>query len=67
MNLSKLRGKIAEAGIKKTELAKAFNISIQALNKKLSGETKISIDDAIKFCDILKIENCKDRNDIFLR
>ena len=66
VNLPKLNGKIVESGIKKNYIAKKFNISIQALNKKLSGKTKISVDEALKFCDILHIDDFKEKNDIFL-
>ena len=66
MNLGKLNGKIVERGIKKSFIANSFGISIQALNKKLSGKTKITVDDAIKFCEVLSIDDCKERNEIFL-
>ena len=66
MNLGKLNGKIVESGISKKDIAKLFNVFVQALNKKLTGKTKISVGDAIKFCEILKIEDCKEKNDIFL-
>ncbi len=67
MNLGKLNGKIVEKGIKKKDIAAMFGISVQALNKKLSGKSKISVDDATKFCDILQIENNAEKNQIFLQ
>ncbi len=67
MNLRKLNGKIAEAEIKRKELADRFGISVQAMGKKLNGTTKITVDDALLFCDVLKIHNNNDKVDIFLR
>lgn len=65
MNLNKLAGKVAESGKRKKELAKAFGISVQALNKKLNGKTKISTDDAQKFCSVLEITDIKEKAEIF--
>ena len=67
MNLRKLNGKIAESGIKKKYIAKQFNISVQALSKKLNGTTKISTDDAVKFCEVLNITDATERDEIFLQ
>lgn len=66
MNMSKLKGKIAESGIKKKDLAEQFGLSVQAINKKLSGKTKISTDDAEKFCTLLHIDDLSERAEIFL-
>lgn len=67
MKLNKLNAKIAEKEIKKKTLADKFGISQQALGKKLSGKTKMTVNDAIKFCDILKINNDKEKVEIFLK
>lgn len=66
MQHSKLRGLIAERGIRQNALAKAFGISTQALNKKLNGTTKTTVDDAVKFCDILRITDNETKCEIFL-
>lgn len=66
MKYDKLRGVIAENGIKKSALASAFGMSVQALNKKLNGETKTTVDDAIKFCNILNITDNELKCEIFL-
>ena len=66
LNINKLNGKIAELGFKKKDLAMRFGISVQALNNKLRGKTKITTDDAVRFCEILNIDNYADRTDIFL-
>ena len=66
MQYAKLKGVIAEREIGKSALAKAFGISVQALNKKLNGTTKTTVDDAQKFCDILKITDNETKCEIFL-
>lgn len=66
LNLNKLNAKIVEAGIKKKAVAKYFGISVQALNKKLTGVTKITVDDACKFCEVLRIDNDTEKSEIFL-
>lgn len=66
MRLDKLNGVIAEKGISKTRLAKEFGITLQAMSKKLKGKTKITGEDAIKFCDILGITNAEQKCEIFL-
>ncbi len=67
MNLGKLNGRIAEKKIKKGILAKQFGISPQAMRKKLTGATKITVDDAIKFCEILDICEYEKKVEIFLQ
>ena len=67
MNLNKLAGKVAESGKSKKELAKAFGISVQAINKKLNGKTKITTDDAQIFCKTLNIDDYKEKAEIFLQ
>lgn len=67
MNLNKLNAKITESGKSKKNIAKEFDISVQALNKKLKGNTKITVDDALKFCDILPIVGCNEKCEIFLQ
>ena len=66
MQLGKLRGIIAEKNIKTRDLAKALNISTQAVGKKISGKTKITVDDAIVFCDVIGITDNHKKCEIFL-
>ncbi len=66
MNLRKLNAKFVETGVTKKNVAKEFGISVQALNKKLSGKTRISMDDAEKFCTALNIVDYKEKCEIFL-
>ena len=66
MNLNKLNAKIVEQGFSKKELAKHFNISVQAMSKKLKGTTRITADDAIEFCSLLNITDSEEKCKIFL-
>lgn len=67
MNLNKLNAKFVELGIDKREFAKEkLGVSVQSLNKKLNGSTKITVDDALLFCTELKITSAQEKVDIFL-
>lgn len=66
MNLPKLHGKIAEEGKKRKYLADAMGITVQALGKKLSGKSKITVSDAEKFCTLLNISSDREKCEIFL-
>lgn len=67
MDLKKLHGKIGESGIKKKEIAKRLGITPQALNNKLDGDSKFSVDEARKLCQILQIGLYKEQCEIFLQ
>ncbi len=66
MDLKKLHGKIGESGIKKKEIAKRLGITPQALNHKLDGNTKFSVDEAQKLCQILQIDCWREAYEMFL-
>lgn len=66
MNLNKLNAKIVENGLKKKDVANKLGISVQALNKKLNGTTKITTIDAILMCSIIGIKDNAEKVDIFL-
>lgn len=66
MNLNKLKGKIVEKGVKKADLAAELGYSVQALNKKLAGTTRISVDEVPIFCKVLGITEYQEKCDIFL-
>lgn len=67
MNLNKLNAKFVELGISKEDFAREeFGITLQALNKKLNGSTKITVDDALVFCRGLQITDDRDKCEIFL-
>lgn len=66
MNIPKLRAKIAERGIKYNDIAKQMNITPQALNRKMKGQIRFLLEDAIELCRILNIDDPIERNEIFL-
>ncbi len=66
VNLLKLKAKLVEKNKTKADFAKALGISVQAVNKKLNGKTKISTDDAAIICDFLQITNYAEKAEIFL-
>ena len=66
MNLAKLNGKIAETKTKKKKLAAYMGITPQALGRKLNGQTKMTVDDALKICECLPITSDTDKIEIFL-
>lgn len=57
MNLAKLRGALAEKGMTQRELAEKLNLSTKAVNEKLNGKVKITVDEAAAMSKILKLEN----------
>ena len=70
MNLAKLNGVITERSKAKNlnmkrVIADALGISPQAVGKKLSGETRITTDDAQIISDVLCLD-FRERVDIFL-
>lgn len=67
VNLDKLKGRMVEERISRSELANAMGITVQALNKKLSGKTKITFEDADIMVKTLKINDYHDKINIFLQ
>lgn len=70
MNLAKLNGVIVEKSKSestnmKKAIADALGISMQAVGKKLNGETRINTDDAQVIADVLRL-GYKERVEIFL-
>lgn len=59
---SRIKGKMAELGITQAQLAKELGLSLQSLNQKLNGKSDMTINEAEKVIEILKIKN---PNDIF--
>lgn len=65
MNSSKLKIKMLETNISIKDVADALNISMQALYKKINGETNITIEDVRKIKNILNL-NDEEVKEIFL-
>lgn len=57
MNLSKLRGALAEQRMTQRELASRLNLSVKSVNEKLNGKVQITVDEANQMTKILKLDN----------
>ena len=66
LNVNKLKGAIARAGHTQESLAKEMNMSVNALNAKVNGNSRITTDEVIKMCDVLSINNDSEKIEIFL-
>ncbi len=57
MNTNKLKGKLVEEGMTQEELSLELGISLQSLNAKLNGRAPLTIEEAKRITEILKIDN----------
>lgn len=66
MNMNKLRGIMAEQQCTQRLLAKGIGISENSLANKMNGKYSFNVDEAIKICDFLHIEDPGVKAAIFL-
>lgn len=66
LNVNKLKGAIASAGHTQESLAKAMDMSVNTLNAKVNGNTRITTDEVLKMCEVLSITEDSDKIEIFL-
>ncbi|MGL4483550.1 MAG: helix-turn-helix domain-containing protein [Anaerovoracaceae bacterium] len=59
MNVNKLKGKMAEAGINQNELADKMGLSRNSVSRKLTGSSEFTLSEAEKICIILDINEPK--------
>ena len=64
MNVRLLKIKMLENDMTQTTLAHKIGISPQSLSRKLCGKRDFRLDEVVKICDCLRIENPKE---IFLQ
>lgn len=57
MNLSKLRGVLAEKRITQRELAEKMELSVKSVNEKLNGKVSFTVEEANKISKILELKN----------
>ena len=55
-SLEKLRGIMAEKGIKQIDLADRLNISLQAVNNKFTGKTEFTLKEIKEISKMLCVE-----------
>lgn len=65
VNLSKLKGLLAEKGITVKELSSYLSISRQAMSNKINGKTDFSLDDVVKIAKYMGLSD-EDVHYIFL-
>ncbi len=65
MNINKLKGKIVERGMNVENLADAIGINRSSLYRKLNNGEKITVGEAVRMKDALKMSN-EEACEIFL-
>lgn len=66
MQANLLRAKIAEAGYNQRSLAKAIQMSENTLSSKISGRRPFDVNEVSRICNVLNINSCEDKANIFL-
>lgn len=66
MNMNRLRGIMAERQCTQRALAKGIGVSESTLTNKMNGKYSFNIDEAIKICEFLHIEDPDTKATIFL-
>ena len=62
MSFDKLKGKMTEKHMSQEKMAKSLGITVQAINAKLNGRSKFTLEEVVKITEILSL---KDPVDIF--
>lgn len=57
LNVSKIRGRMAELGVTQKEIAKEMNLAAPTISQKLNQIRPMNLDEAEKLAQILKISN----------
>ena len=66
LGMSKLRGKMAEAGYTQRSLASAIGISANSLNDKINQKRPFNTVEIENICKVLKITDSSEKANIFL-
>ena len=56
VNSNLLKGKIKEKAYTQSDIAKEIGVSLQSFNSKINGKRKFTLDEVVKICKVLKIE-----------
>ena len=64
-NTDLLREKIVSSGLKLEYIAKELGISRFALSNKIQNNTEFKVSEMQKLCEILKIDDPREKEDIF--
>lgn len=66
VNTNLLKGKFVSKGYTQALLAKEMNISVNSLSAKINGKTAFTLPEVAKLCEILGIDDPKEKCEIFL-
>ena len=66
VNKNKLKGAIVSAGFTQKTFAEALKMSKNSLNAKVNGNSRITMDEADRMCELLDIKDAAMKADIFL-
>lgn len=66
MRANLLRGEIVSQGMTVTSLAEAIDMKPKTLYNKLNGNSQFTVDEAIKICNVLNINDAGKKASIFL-
>lgn len=66
MNLAKLRGAIAEAGLSAERLGKKVGMSKTTIHSRMQGRSSFRLDEVNKICEVLNITDPDRKAEIFL-
>lgn len=64
-NTALLRNTISNSGLKLSHIAKQMGLSAYGLQKKIDGESEFKASEITGLCDILKINDTRQRDAIF--
>lgn len=56
-NTNLLKAKIVENGLTQKKMAELLKISLQSFNYKVNNKREFTVNEIVKICDLLKIEN----------
>lgn len=65
VNTNLLRSRMVLAGYSQRKLAKAANIGVNVLNKKLNNNGVFRCDEVDRICEVLNITDASEKVDIF--
>lgn len=66
MKANLLRAEVAASGMTLQELAEKAKITRSAFSAKINGHRSFDVDEIIRICDVLKIEDNQRKAEIFL-
>lgn len=66
INTNLLRGKIVSNGMTQEQIASKMSMSPNTFSSKINGKSSFDITEVFQLCEILKIDDAKEKCDIFL-